>query len=325
MTRSILILGAGGFIGRHVTRALAGLDGVSPIAAGRHVRDGAFGPTPVRRVDGADPVALRAALAGVDAVVNCVAAAPAAMAQADATLFQVAREAGRPLIVHLSSMAVYGDATGTVGEGAPLSDAQGAYAAAKIASERLAADYGRAVVLRPGCVYGTGGEQWTLRVARLLRARRLGDLGAAGDGISNLVHANDVAQAVAAALSLPTATGRAFNLAMADSPTWNDYFIAFAKALGAVPVRRLTDRRIKLETKLIAPPLKVLEILAHKAGGRAALVPPYIPPSSARLWRQEIRLDPGAAESVLGLRWTPLADGLAESAAWCAAVQGWRA
>lgn len=324
MSRSILILGAGGFIGRHVARTLAKQAGMAPIAAGRHVRDGTFGPMPVRRLDSRDPIALRAALAGVDAVVNCMAAAPADMLQADTTLFQVAREAGQPLIVHLSSMAVYGGATGQVGEGTPLSDEQGAYAAAKVASERQAVDYGRAVRLRPGCVYGAGGEQWTWRIARLLSARRLGDLGAGGDGVSNLVHAADVAQAVAAALRQPTAPGQAFNLAMADSPTWNDYFIAFAKALGAVPVRRLSERRIRLESKLIAPPLKVLEILGRKAGF-AALVPPYIPPSSARLWRQEVRLDAGAAERDLGLRWTALADGLAESAAWYATLRNGKA
>ena len=39
-----------------------------------------------------------------------------------------------------------------------------------------------AAILRPALVYGRGSALWSERVARLLRAGRLGDLGAAGDG-----------------------------------------------------------------------------------------------------------------------------------------------
>jgi len=314
MTRSVLILGAGGFIGRHVTAALAASGWAKPIAAGRHIGGDVPAGVETRRLDATVPDEVRAALSGIDAVVNCVAGPPDVLRRTGEVLFDAARLAGEPAIVHLSSMAVYGEATGPVDETAPRTAEQGAYAAAKLAGEDLAAAYPRSVVLRPGCVYGPGGAQWSGRIARLLLAHRIGDLGAGGDGIANLVHARDVAAAVTAALSDDRAMGQAFNLAMPAPPTWNDYFFLFAKELGAVPIVRLSERRLAFESRVLAPPLKIAEILARRIGLTGG--PPPIPPSLTRLWRQEIHLVSAKAEERLGLRWTPLAEGLAETAAW---------
>ncbi|MDR3440341.1 NAD(P)-dependent oxidoreductase [Telmatospirillum sp.] len=310
MSRPILVLGASGFIGRQVTAALAASGWATPIAAGRHL---ALGQSCLR-LDITDEAALMRALDGVDDVVNCMAGAPAAMARGCKTLFRAAEASGRPMIVHLSSMAVYGDVAGPVDETAAINDSQGPYAAAKLVGERLAASYPRSVVLRLGCVYGPESKQWSGRIARLLRARRIGDLGAAGDGIANLVYVGDVAQAVLAALQTERAEGQAFNLAMAGAPTWNDYFLLFAKALGAVPITRLSERRIAFEARIMAPPLKIAEIAVRRLGLPADLVAPAIPPSLARLWRQEIILLPDKAEEILAMRWKPLAEGLAETA-----------
>jgi len=314
MSRSVLVLGGGGFIGRRVTAALAASGWACPIAAARSpgpVPDGAEG----LELDALREDAVRHALSHVDAVVNCVAGSPATLRAVSEILFRAARAAGEPAIVQISSMAVYGNVVGPVDESAPLTAEQGPYAEAKLVGETLAAAYPRAVVLRPGCVFGPGGAQWSDRIARLLRARRIGDLGAGGDGIANLVYVDDVAAAAVAALDGEQALGRTFNLAMAAPPTWNDYFFAFAKALGAVPIGRLSERRIGFEAKILAPPLKIAEIAARRLGLPDGRFPPPIPPSLVRLWRQDIRLVSTAAEEVLGLRWTPLPTALAETAA----------
>ncbi len=124
---------------------------------------------------------------------------------------------------------------------------------------------------------------------------------------SNLVHIDDVVAAILAALR----GGRTgvFNLAMPDAPDWNEYFIRFAKALGAVPVARIPEWRLKLETKVLAPPLKILEIAMP---GKA--LPPPIPASLARLWRQDIRISSELASTELGIVWRPLAEGLQDAA-----------
>jgi nucleoside-diphosphate-sugar epimerase len=156
-----------------------------------------------------------------------------------------------------------------------------------------------------------------VRIGRLLLAHRIGDLGAGGDGFTNLVHVDDVVSAIVAALRAPPGTGvRAYNLAASPRTRWNDYFVAYARALGAVPVRRIARRRLQLETRLLAPALKVADILAGRLRVPAHRVPELVPPSLARLWAQEIELDSSRAERELGLRWTPLDRGLAGTVDW---------
>lgn len=312
MTLRVLILGANGFIGCHLLEALAGSDWVTPIAAGRRVAGPGGGPQYVR-VDATDEAQLNRALANVTAVINCVAGSAETMiAVTRALLAAAGRQSTPPRLLHMSSMAVYGPATGLITESAPML-ATDPYGRAKAACETLLEKWPSAVVCRPGIVYGPRGPQWTVRIARWLRSRRLGDLGAAGDGICNLVYVGDVVHALTQALRTPALDGRVFNLAMPDPPTWNEYLIAFARALRAVPVARIGARRLKLETKLLAPPLKIAELLGGRLGLGAGVLPEAIPPSLLRLFRQDIRLDATRAQRSLQLQWTTLAEGLTQS------------
>ncbi len=310
----VLVLGADGFIGRRLVGALAAGDWAVPIAAGRRpsaARDG------VERLtfDATDAAAVAAAMRGADGVVSCVAGdAPTIEASARA-LFRPLPDAARPRIVYLSSMAVYGSAVGTVDEDAPLREDLGPYGRAKVASERLAADASNAVVLRPGCVYGPDSPQWSVRIAQWLVARRIGDLGPAGDGYANLVHVDDVVEAIGLALREPRAAAQAYNFGCDEPPTWNEYFVRFGRLLGAVPVRRISRRQLQIETKLLAPPLKIAEIVAGRLRLRGLRLPPPIPPSLLGLWRQEIRLATQKARTELGWRPKPLDEGLRDTAA----------
>ena len=312
MKQRIVVLGASGFIGRHIVSALAASDWAAPVAAGHLRASGDTTGVETLRVDARSETELSPVLAGAIGVVNCIAGSTGTIVDGARALFDItARMAAPPRVIHFSSMAVYGSAVGTVDETAELCGDLGPYSAAKVAAEALARSHRHVVSLRPGCVYGGGSPQWSERVARWLRAFRLGDLGPAGDGICNLVHIDDVVAATLRALRSPDAGGQAFNLAMSSSPTWNEYFVAYACALGAVPVRRISRLRLQLEGKLLAPPLKIAEILAHKA--HLPLPPPPVPPSLLRAFRQELRIDSRKAERVLGMQWTPLARGLAHS------------
>jgi len=300
----ILVLGADGFVGKRALAALAATDWATPVAGGRRECDKGV----IERIvlDATDQAAVAKAVDRVDAVVNCIAGDNRAVIN-NAKALAAAGSGKR--IVHLSSMAVYGSATGTIDEAAPLLADNGAYAAAKAQAERHLAGVAQLVILRPGCIYGPHSAQWTQRIADLLIAHRIGDLGAGGDGYSNLVHVDDVATAILSALRFPGAAGQAFNLAMPDAPDWNGYFLALARALGAVPIRRLPEWRLKIETRLIAAPLRIAASGSHR-------LPPPIPPSLARLWRQDIRLSSARASSMLAMRWTSLDEGIAGSAAW---------
>ena len=314
----VVVVGANGFVGRRVVQGLSATQGFQPIIAARRASPGA-GDIPWRACDATNPASIAAALAGASYAINCVAGDAATMVAATRNLCAAAPAAGLRRIVHLSSMAVYGSATGLVDEAQRLDPTGGWYAEAKVACEAIVAEFtqsgGDAVILRPGCIHGPRSEQWTARIGRLLQRHRIGDLGAAGDGVCNLVAVDDVAAAAAAALRRPGIGGEAFNLGDPDPGTWNDYFIRFARAIGATPVRRITSRWLKIETKVLAPLLKVGQIAAGRVGlDRLAADP--LPGSLLSLWRQDIQLDHRKADAGLGFARTPPQAALASAAAW---------
>ena len=317
MTQRILVLGAGGFIGRHVAARLRGSIWATPVNARRQAVPGTTDATADIQVDATNPAQLRRALEGIAGVVNCVSGNNDTLVGGTRTLIEAAADmTPRPRIVHLSSIAVYGDAVGVVDETTPPGGVLSPYGAAKLEAERLARG-GEAVVLRLGIVYGPGSAQWSGRIATLLRAHRLGDLGRGGDGYCNLVYVGDVADAVERALRSPEAGGRIFNLGLPAYPTWNEYFTRFALALGAVPVARISGRRLRIESKLVAPPLKIAEIVAGKAAKfLLRRLPPPIPPSLVRSFGQEIRMNVERAQESLGMQWTPLDEGISQTVNW---------
>lgn len=297
----VAVFGASGPVGRVIVEALRTHPTLVPVPMRRKARPIA-GDVEAREVDFADAATLAAALRGCDFAVNAVGGAPSGLAATTAALCRAARGAGIGRLVHVSSLAVYGDATGVLDETAAVAARPGAYAAAKIDSERAVGEHQaaghEAVILRPGLVFGPSSVQWAQRMARLLRARRLGDLGQAGDGFCNLTPEADLGAAVAAALLTPLAAGRAFNLASSAPPSWNMFFEMFARALGAVPLRRIGRRRLALEGRLLAPPLHLAARL-----GRHLSEP--IPPSLLRLFAQRLLFDPSLTDRVLAIRRTP--------------------
>jgi nucleoside-diphosphate-sugar epimerase len=309
---SVLVLGATGFVGAAVMQTLAAAGGCRAVGASR--RPGPRGAW--RRCDATRVAELEAALQGMECVVNAVRCSGQRMRRVARLLRDAAPRAGIRRIVHVSSAAVYGPCTGLVDETTPLAAPGWGYEGAKIACELLLRfdrhPAPEVVILRPGVIYGPGGRQWTVRICRLLRARRLGDLGAAGDGFCNLIHVQDVAEAVQAALWAPAVPGQAINLATRTPPRWNDVLTSLACAIGAVPVARIGPVRLAVEAALLAPPLGA----ARRIGGPAALLPEPIPASLLRLLRQEMRLDWRRADALLGFRRTDDRTGLAEAADW---------
>ena len=109
----VLVLGADGFVGNRVVAALAASDWAQPI---KHNV----------------PAQLDAELADVDAVANCVSGRPGDITKAAHVLFAAAARSARAIpIVHLSSMTVYGSASGVLDEESALLPDLGAYAQAQ--------------------------------------------------------------------------------------------------------------------------------------------------------------------------------------------------
>jgi len=315
----ILVLGGSGYIGSRLCAALAASGWATPVSASpRRVTPG----IEHRRADTRKLESLTQALHGIDAVVNCVAGDAASIAQGAHVLAEAAVDAECPRIVHLSSMSVYGAQEGQLPEQTALDPTLGWYARAKCEAERHMASFahagGTVVTLRPGCVWGPGSHLWVGRIGRWLRAGRLGDLGPAGDGWSNLVHVDDICSAVIAALRVPVSTGqlRTYNLAAPDSPRWNEYFVDLALAIGAVPVRRISPLQLKIDGWMLGPMLKVAQSALSRAGRLGHAVPDPLSPGLVHLWDRHLHMDSRLAERELEIKWTAYGTALRQSALW---------
>jgi NDP-hexose 4-ketoreductase len=223
----LLILGASGFLGRHVWQQ-ATAAGAEVVTAGRADRPGPPGrpePPAHRRLDLAadDPARIAEVIASVapDAVANCAGATtggPDVLAAVNVTgtygLVRAMLLAGTPArLVHLGSAAEYGrvEPGVAVPESAPTRPVA-AYGVTKLAGTRLV-ELARAagldaVVLRVFNPVGAGSPENSLagRVAAELRQAlasgadvRLGSL----DAVRDFVDARDVAAAVLAAAAAP--------------------------------------------------------------------------------------------------------------------------
>lgn len=315
--KKVLVLGATGFLGRHVVEQLKQQE-VFILAASRHPRTQQDNKVQNIALDCSNESALRDVMTGVDCVINCVAGNAETLVEATRTLVNVVNPSIR--VIHISSMAVYGAATGIIAEDTPLATDAGWYAQAKGETEKMWLDYhlkgGQVVILRPGCIYGVDSEQWVTRIARLLSAGRIGDLGVLGDGFTNLVHVNDVVQAIIASMNKPDKFSDIFNLAAQPATRWNEYFMSLAVAIGATPVGRISKRQLMLDAKLLSVGLKVLELILSKLKIKTSKLPEIMPPSLLRLWQQDIRLDSTKAEKILGIKWISFDDGIKNCADW---------
>ena len=317
----VLVVGGSGYIGKWLLETMAHSSLHSMTGASRGL--GASHPSGVGWInfDTCDVAALTSALPEFDIVVNCVAGDAKSISQGTKALTDAATQAGNPRIIHLSTMSVYGTVEGKILENTPLNPELGWYGRAKCIAEQHIHDYvlrgGKAIILRPGCVYGLNSELWVGRIARWLRVGRLGDLGEYGDGWTNLVHVDDVCQAILSAMNLTAKLGEVpvFNLVAPDSPRWNKYFLDLALALKFTPVKRVNRLQIQLDSFLAGPPLKIAKMALKRFDLSDSLLPDYMPPGLMALWAQHIHLDSEQATHRLGLNWTPYDAGLKSSIA----------
>jgi len=314
----VVVTGASGFVGSAVVRALLVRPGTGVRAGSR--RGGAVAGAPGVRLDVLDAASLHAAMQGADAVVHCAVGDARTTVAGTQAVLDAAAKAGVRRVVHLSSIAVYGAATGRLDELAPMAPpGRGAsYAEWKVLAEQACSTAEVAVVrLRPTIIYGPGSALWIESVARRIRSGRWGTFGVAGAGTCNPVHVDDVAQAAAAALDAPGAGGQAFNIDGGTPMTWNDWFSHVAAAIGAPPLPALppgTLRRRSLASLPFKAAARLLPPVRRALGGLLLAAPAG---SEVALFARGATYPADRARA--GLGWSPdvpLADGLAASAAW---------
>lgn len=267
MKGPVLVTGAGGFIGGRVVELLHQAE--VPVRAGvrRWSSAARIGRLPVEivRCDVMDGPRLREVMAGMRSVVHCAGGDRDVNVDGTRNVLEAALTAGVERVVHLSTVAVYGDATGEVDESTPSQPYENEYARSKLESEAACREYaerGLAVtVLRPTIVYGPFSEAWTVEFAERLQSGRWLLPDAYTSGICNLLYVDDLVRAIFLALEREEAVGGAFNINGPDRVSWSEYFRALNEALGLGELRAESPATSRLSAVAMMPVRKTAKFL----------------------------------------------------------------
>lgn len=248
----ILVTGASGFIGRHLTARL--LERGTPVrVVTRHPeRLPAEWASRVEVVAGSltDKTTLESAAKGSSLVFHLAgelqdpAAMQAVNADAARELARAASAAGVRRFVHLSSVGVIGaEEAGDITEDAPCHP-KSEYERTKLEGERAVLEFARAtgfdaVVVRPTIVFGEGASRSRDSLLEWMRALQKGRFAfIGGKAMANYVYVGDVVEALLKLSERPSPGGEIFHVA--DPAPMRDFVGAMAGALGvACPARRI--------------------------------------------------------------------------------------
>lgn len=340
--RTILVTGAGGFVGGRLVEVLHAI-GRDPVRAGVRrwssaARIGRF-PVEIAQCDVADPAGIDRALRGVSAVVHCAVGDRRVTVDGTRNLLAAAQRAGVERVVHLSTVAVYGDGAGEFDEQCAPRRTGDAYGDSKLEAEEICREFAQrglpVAILRPSLIYGPFSSSWTIEWAQRLRARPWLLADEDCQGTCNLLYIDDLVGAVLRALSRTEAVGEIFNVNGPERPTWSEYFRALNAAMGLpelVPARPVASH---LSAHLMRPVRGLAKFaLAHGQKQIMALYQRYdwakaimrIAEGAIRktpttgefsLLRRNVSFSTAKAEARLG--WKPvfsMRDGVELSAAW---------
>jgi nucleoside-diphosphate-sugar epimerase len=241
---TVLVTGAAGFVGGWVTKALCARELDVRAGIRSAARPSRLPELPVDFVqcDISDASSLQAAMRGAQVVINCVRDDASSDLTVEGTrrIISAAIANGVKRLIQMSSVAVYGNAVGTINEDTPPVRTINRYAADKRAAEELcrtaASPDLTITVVRPSLVYGPSGEEWSARFIRGILSGDLKQLGAAGEGQANLLYARDLGEFVAHLALADLPNYAVYNANGEEIPTFNAYFDRLSLALGRGPL-----------------------------------------------------------------------------------------
>lgn len=249
--RTILVTGASGFLGRRLVAALAARGAAvrALVRAGSKVEALRLPGVELCTGDVAEADSLTQAFAGVELVVHAAADTSGSEVGAKrvtiggtANVLARCAEHGVERLVYISSCSVYGVAELAPGqlvtEDAPLErypERRGAYSWAKLEAEKLvtaamARGESAVVCLRPGTIYGPGGENYTPMLGFAL-GEKLFVLIGDGRMVLPLVHVDNLVAAILAALMAPAGVGGVYNVVDPERVDKRRYMEEFIRKL----------------------------------------------------------------------------------------------
>ena len=305
----VLVTGGTGYLGSAIVRALARA-GHEPVVFARHASSAGL---PGRAIDGdvRDTRAVTAAATAVDAI--CHTAALVALWRRDPTEFDAinvgglqsvlsaARERGIPRIVYTSSFLALPPADSP--HVLTANHYQRTKVAARDVARRAAKDGVPVVTLYPGVIYGPGPATEGDLVGRLMRDHLRGRLPAVigPERLWSFSYMDDVADAHVAALTR-------------EHPS-RDYIVGGVNAPQGAIYEFLRDTRGRPLPRVMPRSMATLAAIAQEAYSAAVRRPPLLDRGVVEIFSHDWSLDSTLAQAELGLRMTPLPDGLAKALA----------
>ncbi len=242
----VCVTGATGFIGGRVVEKLVHEHRAQVrVLVRRIAKASRISRYPIEIVSGdiTDPCAVHQVVEGCDLVIHCAYGNSddaernrLVTVQGTDNVFRAAMAVGRPRVVHVSTVAVYGGVhDGVFDENSPRRPSGDPYADAKLEAESLALHWARSglpvVVVQPTVVYGPYGSTWTVNVLRRLQQTRQ-ILVDGGEGLCNAVYVDDVADALILAGMAERAVGESFLISGQAPITWKEFFGRYEQMLG---------------------------------------------------------------------------------------------
>lgn len=256
----VFITGAGGFVGGRMVEILHQESGYTPVAGIRRWSTAArIGRLPVDIVqcDLKNPSQIRAALDGVDAVIHCATGPGDTNVVGTTNLLQACADTGVSKVVHLSTIDVYGNDTGTLTEDRSLKLTGSEYGDSKVGAEAVCQEFVdrglQILILRPTIVYGPFSTLWVEEFAERLQVRPWPFPKELCSGLCNLVYVDDLVAAARLSLGVDGYSGEAMNINGPDRPTWFEYFTALNQSLGLPPIASASTGASRFAAMAMAP------------------------------------------------------------------------
>jgi nucleoside-diphosphate-sugar epimerase len=318
---ALAILGASGFVGSALCERLAvegGRDFVAIVhTSGRAGRIARLG-VPMRSMDLMDRASVSEALEGFEVVVDCALGNHETMTRGFKNLVAVLRERRPRLFVHLSSILIYGEDPAPASETEEMAPDPGRneYGRTKLWQDRMVVDLHRngvpCIILCPGNITGPYSPFARALCERLLRGPM--PLVDGGRAPSNLVHVDNLVEAILAAVRGERGTGERYFVNETRPVPWRDVFSDLCAHFG-VPASFVDVTREEVLRAMAAarPPrgLKAhLRVAASDEFRRAVTLLPivaaanraafgvfaHLPPATRELIRQRVRWPVGIAK-----------------------------
>ncbi len=237
-------------------------------------------PMEPARADILQVSSLRSAFEGAHTVVHCAYGNTLDQAQNELitvegarNVIQAAGEAGVRRLVHMSTVAVYGEpGLDKVDENTPYEQREEDwYTRSKQQAERLMLDamdsgiVSEVVALQPAIVYGPYSLHWTITPIERLQAETL-YLYDEGRGVCNTTYVDNVAHAVYLACTRSEAVGERFLITDGEPVIWREFYQYYADMLGkSLPSASVEDVQSAEASKARWTPL----VKAAQTAGKA--------------------------------------------------------